>query len=74
MKKLFFLLFGTAMTLASLFFAYYTMRLLWLNLTMPDAAAHRSTGMYIGMVVFPTATIIFGVISWLSFKFMRKVK
>lgn len=62
------------MALASLFFVYYTTRLLWLNLTMPDAAAHRSTGMYIGMVVFPVATIVFGIISWLSFKFMRNAK
>lgn len=74
MKTIFFLIFGTAMALASLFFAYYSVRLLYVNLFFEDAAAHRSTGMYIGIVAFPVATIVFGILSWLSFKFMRKTK
>ena len=48
----------------SLFFAYYTVRLIYMNLTMEDAAAHRTGGMLIGAIAFPLAAIIFGGISW----------
>ena len=48
----------------SLFFAYYTVRLIWLNLTMENAAAYRTGGMLIGAIAFPVAAIIFGFISW----------
>ena len=71
-KKILLILVGIATALASIFFCYYTLRLIYLNLTMPDAAAHRSTGMFIGAVVFPIATIVFGAISWLCFKWLRK--
>ena len=47
-----------------LFFSWYTVRLIWLNLTRDDAAAFRSYGMLIGAIAFPLAAIIFGVISW----------
>ncbi len=73
-KTIFLSLVGTASALASLFFGYYTVRLLYLNLTMPDAAAHRSMGMYIGAVVFPVATIVFGAISWLCLRILRRSK
>jgi hypothetical protein len=53
------LCFGTA----SLFFAWYTFRLIWVNLMAPDAAQHRQTGMYIGAVAFPFASLLFGYLS-----------
>ena len=70
-KLVFFGLLGTALGLLSLFFLYYTVRLIYLNLTMPDVAAHRSFGMYIGFVAFPVATLIFGGISLFCFKRLR---
>jgi hypothetical protein len=48
---------------AAAFFAYYTARLLYVNLTATDAAAHRQTGMYIGAVAFPAATAVFAAVS-----------
>jgi hypothetical protein len=56
----------------SLFFAWYTVRLIWLNLTVEDAAAHRSGGMLIGAIAFPLAAIIFGFISWFFINKARK--
>ena len=55
---------GVAFVLPTIFFAYYTVRLIYINLTMEDAAAHRSGGMLIGAIAFPLATIILGFISW----------
>ena len=46
-----------------LFFAWYTIRLLWINLAVPGVALHRQAGMYIGAVAFPVATLLFGYIS-----------
>lgn len=65
---------GIAFASPSLFFTYYTVRLIWLNLTMENAAEHRSTGMLIGAIAFPIAAIIFGLISWFFIKrgFLRK--
>jgi len=59
---------GVAFALPSLFFTYYTVRLIYLNFTMADAAAHRTGGMLIGAIAFPLAAIIFGILSWLFFK------
>ena len=47
-----------------LFFAWYTVRLIYINLTLEDAAAHRSFGMLIGAIAFPLAAIVLGFISW----------
>ena len=55
---------GVAFAVPSIFFAYYTVRLILLNLTMENAAAHRTGGMLIGAIAFPVAAIIFGFISW----------
>ena len=51
-----------------IFFGWYSLRLLYINLTTDDAAAHRSGGMLIGAIAFPLATSVFGLISWLSIK------
>lgn len=64
-NKIVFAICGFMFAVPSLFFAWYTIRLIWLNLTMEDAAAaHRSMGMLIGAIAFPLAAIIFGLISW----------
>ena len=39
---------GVVFAPLSLFFTYYTVRLLYLNLMMEDAASHRTGGMLIG--------------------------
>jgi hypothetical protein len=48
---------------AAVFFAWYTARLVYVNLTAPDASAHRQSGMYIGAVAFPSATAVFAAIA-----------
>lgn len=63
-NRVLFFVCGFAFAVPSLFFTYYTLRLLYLNLTMENAAAYRSTGMLIGAIAFPLAAIIFGSISW----------
>jgi hypothetical protein len=60
---------GIAFLAPCMFFAYYTVRLIYVNLTMDDAAAHRSGGMLIGAIAFPVAALICGAISWM---FLRK--
>ncbi len=65
---------GVAFALPSIFFTYYTVRLIWLNLMMENASDYRSTGMLIGSIAFPLAPIIFGFISWFFIKrgFIKK--
>ena len=57
---------GVAFAFPTLFFAYYTARLIYINLTMSadDAAAHRTGGMLMGAIAFPLAAIVCGIISW----------
>ena len=61
---------GIVFALPSLFFTYYTARLIYVNViaTPEDAAAHRTGGMLIGVVAFPLAAIVFGLISWFFFR------
>ena len=63
-NKVLFTVCGVAFALPSLFFTYYTVRLIYLNLTMENAAAYRTGGMLIGAIAFPLAAIIFGILSW----------
>jgi hypothetical protein len=63
-NRILFIVCGVAFAVPCLFFTYYTVRLLYLNLTMENAAAYRSTGMLIGAIAFPLASIFFGGISW----------
>ena len=67
-NKVLFAICGVTFAIPSLFFAYYSARLLYLNLTMENAAAYRSYGMLIGAIAFPLATIVFGLISWWFFR------
>ena len=62
--KIVFAICGFIFAVPSVFFAYYTLLLIYKNLTMEDAAAHRTGGMLIGAIAFPLAAIIFGFISW----------
>ncbi len=62
--KIVFAVCGFMFAVPSVFFAYYTVRLIYINLTLEDAAAHRTGGMLIGVIAFPLASIIFGFISW----------
>ena len=65
---------GVAFAIPCLFFSYYTMRLIWVNLaaTAEEAAAHRTGGMLIGAIAFPLAAVIFGVISWFCINKTRR--
>lgn len=65
---------GILLALASVFFCYYTVRLLYINLTVTDIAAHRSGGMFIGELAFPAATFVFGILSLLAFRTANRLK
>jgi hypothetical protein len=67
-ERVLFIFFGFAVAVPALFFAYYTVRLLYINLAFEDAAAHRSGGMLIGAVAFPVAAIVLGSIGSLLFR------
>ena len=69
-KTVAFRLLGLLLAAPAIFFAYYTVRLIYINFAAPGVAAHRQSGMYIGAVAFPLATLIFG---WLSVRCFRKV-
>jgi membrane protein implicated in regulation of membrane protease activity len=59
------------LALPALFFTYYTLRLIYINLAVPAAAQHRQWGMYIGFFAFPAAAIVF---LWLSAFCWRRSK
>lgn len=65
MRSTIFAVLGACFALPCIFFIWYTVRLIYLNLTLPAAeiAEHRTGGMLIGAIAFPTAAIIFGFIS-----------
>jgi len=69
--KVVFSLLGVAFAALGVFFAYYTLRLLYINLAVPGVAEHRQAGMYIGAVAFPVAALVFG---WLSLWCFRKLR
>ncbi len=71
-NKILFALCAFPFAFGSLFFAWYTVRLIWLNLTMENADAYRSTGMLIGAIAFPLASIIFFGISWMFLRWSRR--
>jgi hypothetical protein len=54
--------------LPAMFFTYYTVRLIYVNVAVAGAAEHRQAGMYIGFVAFPVLAILFGAISWRFWK------
>jgi hypothetical protein len=66
-------LLGTVLALASVFFAFYTARLLYVNLTITGDASRRQSGMYIGAIAFPLAAVLFGWLSWRCIKVARRL-
>ena len=62
-NKILFFVCGFAFAAPALFFTYYTVRLIYLNL-IGVGWAHRTGGMLIGAIVFPLAAVICGFISW----------
>lgn len=65
------ILLGAVLALASVFFSFYTVRLLYVNLMMPEGASRRQFGMYIGAIAFPLAAVLFG---WLSLRCIKAVR
>lgn len=63
---------GCVFALLATFFLYYTIRLVLMNMFAADAAAHRTSGMLIGAIAFPIATIAFGIISRICFRYRSK--
>jgi amino acid permease len=68
--RLLWLFCGIAVLVPCAFFAYYSIRLLYVNLTMSaeDAATHRTGGMLIGAIAFPLATVVIGLVAAFCFK------
>jgi len=64
-ERIFCVFCGLVLVVPAIFFAYYTMRLIYINIAFDDAAAHRTGGMLIGVVAFPVATILSGWASWI---------
>jgi hypothetical protein len=73
-NKILFGVCGVAFAVPCLFFTYYTVRLIYLNLTMENAAAYRSAGMLIGAIAFPLAAMLFGFISWFFIKRAKRAE
>ena len=67
---------GVVSLLPCVFFGWYSVRLLYVNLTMSsdEAAAHRTGGMLIGAIAFPLATLIFGLIAFLLIRSAARKK
>ena len=63
-NRILFIVSSIAFAVPSLFFTYYTLRLIYINLTMENATAYRTGGMLIGAIAFPLAAIFFGAISY----------
>jgi hypothetical protein len=66
-------LFATLCGLVSAFFAFYTIRLLYVTQGL-TAVRTGGQGTYIGAVVFPMIAIVCGFISWRLIKSVRKNK
>jgi hypothetical protein len=63
MRVVLFALVSIMLGLGCVFFAYYTVRLAYVNLTAANIAEHRQSGMYIGAVAFPAAALVFGYLA-----------
>lgn len=68
--KILFIVCGIAFAFPSLFFIFYTVLLIYKNVSAPaeEAAVHRTGGMLIGAIAFPLAAIFFGFISLYFFR------
>ena len=73
-NKILFIVCGVAFAMPSLFFIFYTVLLIYKNVsaTAEEAAAHRTGGMLIGAIAFPLAAIFFGFISLYFFRRVRR--
>ena len=60
-----------ATALLSAFFCYYTVRLAYVNIAVRATASHRGSGMLIGAVAFPVATVVFGWLAWRCARALR---
>ena len=70
-EKILFIISGIPFAFGSVLFAYYTVWLIHLNMTIEGAASYRTGVMLIAAVGFPLAAIIFGFISWFFIKKAR---
>ena len=73
-KKIFFIVCGVAFAFPSMFFIFYTVLLIYKNVSASpeEAAAHRTSGMLIGAIAFPLAAIFFGFMSVYFFRRARR--
>ena len=65
---------GFVFGIPALFFAWYTVRFIYMTTTMPpdEMVLRMGRGMWIGAVVFPLVTAICGFLTWYFLK--RAVK
>ena len=65
---------GALSACASLFFCYYTLRLVYLGATGMIDRAHRTARLHIGAAVFPAASFAFGWLSLACFRGSRAAR
>jgi len=63
-KSILFICLAVPLAAASAFFTYYTLRLAYVSLAFAHAAKPGSWGVYIGAVVFPLASLVFGYLTY----------
>jgi len=71
-RRVFLAALGAIFAALSIFFVYYTARLIYINLAgvVSEKRGPRQGGMYIGAVAFPLAAIVFG---WFSLRCFRLI-
>ena len=67
-NRILFAICGLAFAAGCLVFAQFTVRLIYMNLTMENVAEHRSFWMFIWAIAFPVAAIVCGFISWICIR------
>ncbi len=73
-NKIVYAICGFIFAAPAMFFTYYTVRLIYVNIaaSAAEAAAHRTGGMLIGAIVFPVIAFVCGAISWFFFRRARR--
>lgn len=70
MSKTISVVFGIVLTLLSVFFVFYTARLLYVTRGL-TAIRSGGQGAYVGAIVFPLLALLFGWSAWKLFRLKR---
>jgi general stress protein CsbA len=70
-KSILFAIVSVVLFAGCAFFAYYTVRLIYVNLAAADISQHRQHGMFIGAVAFPVISLTLGYLGFRCAKASR---